>query len=230
MNQKILVVDDEEKIVDLVRAYLEKHGYGVVIAYNGKQALEVAARERLDLIILDLNLPGIDGLQVFSKVRATSDIPIIMLTARSEDVDKLLGLEMGADDYVTKPFSPRELVARVKAVLRRSGGKAASGDEICLGDLIIDLRGHNVLRRGQQVDLTPTEYALLVVFGRNPGRVFSRSELLELSQGYSFEAYERTIDAHVKNLRQKIEEDPQEPKCIVTVYGIGYRFEGCEGA
>ncbi|MCL5257333.1 MAG: response regulator transcription factor [Chloroflexi bacterium] len=227
MSNKILVVDDEPKIVDLVRTYLEKQGYDVAVAQDGKQALLAAARERPGLVILDLNLPEMDGIDVFRKLRATSNIPVIMLTARSEDVDKLLGLEMGADDYVTKPFSPRELVARVKAVLRRTSGGATEGEEIRTNGLVIDLRAHSVKRNGEELALTPTEFALLGIFARNQGRVFTRSELLDLTQGVSFESFERTIDVHVKNLRQKIEDDPQRPKCIVTVYGVGYRFEGC---
>lgn len=230
MSKKILVVDDEPKIVDLVRAYLEKQGYSVVEAHTGRQGLEAAARDRPDLVILDLNLPEIDGLDVFRRLRAGSNVPVIMLTARTDDVDKLLGLELGADDYVTKPFSPRELAARVKAVLRRANGEQIGADEIRFGDLVIDLRAHSVILRDQDIVLTPTEFKLLEVFARNPGRVFSRSELLDLAQGYAFEAYERTIDVHVKNLRQKIEMDPQRPRCIVTVYGVGYRFEGCTDA
>jgi DNA-binding response OmpR family regulator len=225
LNKKVLVVDDERKIVDLIRAYLEKQDYEVIAAFDGERAIEMARREKPDLIVLDLNLPAVDGLDVFRSVRTHSNIPIIMLTARGDDVDKLVGLEMGADDYVTKPFSPRELVARVKAVLRRAGGEAPQGEEIKFDEVSIDLRSHLVRKNGDEVTVTPTEFRLLEIFARNPGRVFSRSELLDLAQGYNFEGFERTIDVHIKNLRQKLEDNPREPKYIVTVYGIGYRFE-----
>jgi DNA-binding response OmpR family regulator len=225
LNKKVLVVDDERKIVDLIRAYLEKQDYEVIAAFDGERAIEMAGREKPDLIVLDLNLPAVDGLDVFRSVRAHSNVPVIMLTARGDDVDKLVGLELGADDYVTKPFSPRELVARVKAVLRRTGGEATQAEEIKFDDVLIDLRSHLVRKNGDEVTITPTEFRLLEIFARNPGRVFSRSELLDLAQGYNFEGFERTIDVHIKNLRQKLEDNPREPKYIVTVYGIGYRFE-----
>jgi DNA-binding response OmpR family regulator len=218
-------VDDEHKIVKTVRAYLENAGFRVVTASDGQSALTVYRHERPALVVLDLGLPGIDGLDVARRVRQDSNTPIIMLTARVDETDKLIGLELGADDYVTKPFSPRELVARVRAVLRRSAGEREQAPPpIVSGEVSIDLERRHATVAGQSIDLTPTEFELLAVLARHPGRVFTRLELLDRVQGYAFEGYERTVDAHVKNLRQKIEPDPKQPRYVLTVYGVGYRF------
>jgi two-component system alkaline phosphatase synthesis response regulator PhoP len=223
---KILVVDDDRKIVDLVQAYLERDGYRVLAAYDGLQALELARQKWPDLIVLDLMLPGLDGLDVCRILRGEGNkVPIIMLTAKTTEADKLVGLDLGADDYVTKPFSPRELVARVRAVLRRvSEGEYEGPSEVRFGDLVVDFAGHEVQVRGETVHLTPTEFKLLEVLIKEPGRAFSRLELLDRVFGYDFEGFERTIDVHVKNLRKKIEPDSQNPTYIKTVYGVGYKF------
>ncbi|HFD40600.1 MAG TPA: response regulator transcription factor [Anaerolineae bacterium] len=224
-GETILVVDDEPKIVKTVRAYLEKAGFRVVTAYDGQTALTIYRHEKPALIILDLGLPGLDGVDVTRRLRRESDVPIIMLTARVDEADKLIGLELGADDYVTKPFSPRELVARVRAVLRRSGAEREQAPPpITAGDLVIDRERRLVTVAGRRVELTATEFDLLTVLARHPGRVFTRMELLDRVQGYAFEGYERTIDAHIKNLRQKIEPNPKQPRYLLTVYGVGYRF------
>jgi DNA-binding response OmpR family regulator len=224
-GETILVVDDEAKIVKTVRAYLENSGYRVVTAEEGQMALTVYRHEKPALVILDLGLPRMDGLDVARTIRRDSNVPIIMLTARVDEADKLVGLELGADDYVTKPFSPRELVARVRAVLRRAGAEREQAPPpIVAGDVTIDLERRQVTAGGQAVDLTPTEFDLLMVLARHPGRVFTRLELLDRVQGYAFEGYERTVDAHIKNLRQKLEPDPKEPRYVLTVYGVGYRF------
>ena len=222
----ILVIDDDKKTVDLVKLYLEKDGYRVLAAYDGLQALELARQKQADLIILDLMLPGMDGLDVCRVLRGEgSKVPIIMLTAKTTETDKLIGLNLGADDYVTKPFSPRELLARVRAVLRRVGEEEYEGPtEVRFGDLLVDFVGHQVQVRGQPVHLTPTEFKLLEVLIREPGRAFSRLELLDRVFGYDFEGFERTVDVHVKNLRKKIEPDPKNPTYIETVYGLGYKF------
>ncbi len=226
----ILVVDDEARIVDLVKAYLERDGYKVVSAADGRKALELFPRERPDLIVLDIMLPGMDGLEVCRAIRAQSNVPIIMLTARSEDVDKLIGLELGADDYVTKPFSPREVVARVRAVLRRSGEAPLPREQVQVGELMIDQVRHEVRCHGELVELTPTEFKLLLVLAQNSGRVYTRLQLLDLVQGEAFEGYERTIDAHIKNLRQKLGLRAGEQDCrITTVHGVGYKFEEPQG-
>jgi two-component system alkaline phosphatase synthesis response regulator PhoP len=220
----ILVVDDERKIVRLVSDYLEASGFRVVTAYDGQAALAQFRYERPDLVVLDLNLPAMDGLDVARTIRQERNTPIIMLTARVEETDRIVGLELGADDYVSKPFSPRELVARVRAVLRRTSGQAPSQAPVHVGDLTIDPEMRTVSRDGEGIDLTTTEFDLLLVLARTPGRVFSRSELLDRVQGMSFEGYERTIDVHIKNLRKKIEPDPHRPRYILTVYGAGYRL------
>ena len=222
---RVLVVDDDPGIVKLVRAYLEQAGFGVLTAYDGKKAMQIARHERPDLVILDLMLPEMDGWDVCRALRKESDVPVIMLTARVEETDKLVGLELGADDYVTKPFSPRELVARVRSVLRRAQGLPSKPERITRGAIIIDLSRHAVSVHGQSVDLTPTEFDLLATLMEDPGRAFTRSQLLESVQGYAYDGYERTIDVHVKNLRQKIEIDPKKPQLIRTVYGLGYKFE-----
>jgi two-component system alkaline phosphatase synthesis response regulator PhoP len=226
MNKpKILVVDDERKIVELVRLYLEKDGYRVLVATDGLDGLALARQKRPDLILLDLMLPGMDGLDVCRILQAESDVPIIMLTARTTDEDKLIGLELGADDYVTKPFNPREVVARVRAVLRRVGKEAARGPtEMRFAGLVIDRRRREVRVRGEVANLTPTEFRLLEVLAGEPGRAFARLELLDRVFGFDFEGFERTVDVHVKNLRKKIEPDPRQPTYVKTVYGVGYKF------
>jgi DNA-binding response OmpR family regulator len=225
-TSRILVVDDNQKTVDLVRAYLEKDGYRVLAAYDGLQALELTRQKRPDLIVLDLMLPGMDGLDVCRVLRGEGNkVPIIMLTAKTTEADKLIGLDLGADDYVTKPFSPRELLARVRAVLRRIGEEEYEGpSEVRFDDLLVDFVGHQVQVRGEPVHLTPTEFKLLEVLIRGPGRAFSRLDLLDRVFGYDFEGFERTVDVHVKNLRKKIEPDPKNPTYIKTVYGVGYKF------
>ena len=220
----ILVVEDEPKIAEVLRLYLERDGYRVATAADGRAALDTFRRDGADLVLLDLNLPKMDGLEVCRSIRRESHVPIIMLTARDEEADKLIGLELGADDYVTKPFSPREVVARVHAVLRRTIPPQPPQEVVKSGDLSLDSARHEVRRGDRLLDLTPTEFKLLEVLMRNPGRVYTRLQLLDLVQGEAFEGYERTIDAHVKNLRQKIEPDPQHPSYVLTVYGVGYKF------
>jgi DNA-binding response OmpR family regulator len=221
--QTILVVDDEPKIVQLARDYLEHAGFAVLTAGDGTAAVQAVRTRHPDLVVLDLGLPGIDGLEVMRQVRATASTPIVLLTARDTELDKLLGLELGADDYVTKPFSPRELVARVRAVLRRSDRAAAPADRIAVGDLELDVPRLRTTVAGRSIDLTATEFAILATMARDPGRVFTRSHLLDAVHGVAFEAYERAIDAHVKNIRRKLEPDPGRPRYLETVYGVGYR-------
>jgi DNA-binding response OmpR family regulator len=220
----ILVVDDERKIAHLVRDYLENAGFRVVVAYDGKVAMAQFRHEQPDLVVLDLNLPEMDGIDVARAIRRERNTPIIMLTARVEETDRIVGLELGADDYVTKPFSPRELVARVRAVLRRASESEPSSPLLRVHDLAIDVEKRTVDRGGEAIDLTTTEFDLLTVLAREPGRVFSRMELLDRVQGTAFEGYERTIDVHIKNLRKKLEPDARRPTYILTVYGAGYRF------
>jgi len=222
MNQ-ILIVDDEPKITRLVRDYLENAGFAVTVARDGREALMRARTERPDLIVLDLGLPGIDGLDVTRALRRDAGVPIIMLTARAAETDRVVGLELGADDYVTKPFSPRELVARVRAVLRRREADAGSAI-LRAADLSLDLGRMRVEAAGRRIDLTPSEFALLAAMARQPGRVFTRSQLLDAIHGVAFESYERAIDAHVKNIRRKLEPDPRQPRYLLTVYGVGYRL------
>ena len=222
---RVLVVDDDPGIVKLVRAYLEQAGFEVAVAYDGKKAMQIARHDRPDLVVLDLMLPEMDGWDVCRALRKESDVPIIMLTARVEESDKLIGLELGADDYVTKPFSPRELVARVRSVLRRVEGLPARPERLSHAEITVDLSRHLVEVRGKAIDLTPTEFDLLATLMEDPGRAFTRSQLLEAVQGYAYDGYERTIDVHIKNLRQKIEEDAGNPQRVKTVYGIGYKFE-----
>jgi DNA-binding response OmpR family regulator len=229
MTQTILVVDDEPKITRLLSDYLENAGFRVVTAHDGPGALSRTEHERPDLIVLDLMLPGMDGLDVARELRRRGDVPIIMLTARVEETDRLIGLELGADDYVTKPFSPREVVARVRAVLRRAGGAQEPPDLVRAGDVVVDLRGHQASVGGRVLDLTPTEFDLLIVLAANPGQVFTRGQLLDRLRGVSLESYERAIDAHVGNLRRKLEDDPRQPCRVVTVYGVGYKFVPVEG-
>lgn len=223
--KKILVVDDEAQIVKVVKAYLEKAGYRVVTAGDGKAAISVFQRERPDFLILDLNLPGMDGLDVCREIRRESNIPVLMLTARVEETDRLIGLELGADDYVVKPFSPREVVARVRTIFRRVDGSPSPTEIIRIEDLHIDLQAHSVQRAGQPVELTPTEFEILVVLARQPKRVFTRLQIMEQAQGSAYEGYERTIDAHIKNLRLKLEPNPKIPTYIQTVFGVGYKLD-----
>lgn len=220
----ILVIDDEPKIAKLARDYLEKAGYQVFTAGDGKTALAIARSEKPDLVVLDLNLPGMDGLDVCRSLRRDSDVPIIMLTARVDETDRLIGLELGADDYISKPFSPRELVARVRAVLRRSQGNVQPNDLIRSSDLEIDLKRHQVSKGGLIIQLTPTEFNLLAMLAQHSGQTFSREQLLSRLHGITYDGYDRSIDAHIKNLRRKLEEDPADPQYIISVYGIGYRF------
>ena len=220
----VLVVDDEPGIVELARDYLEHAGFGVITATDGPSALTAVRLRKPDVLVLDLGLPGMDGLDVARTIRRDSTLPIIMLTARDDELDRVLGLEIGADDYVTKPFSPRELVARVRAILRRVDRQEEPSDRIEVGAVAIDIARMRVAVAGRTVELTPTEFQLLVALARQPGRIFTRSQLLDAIHGLAFESYERAIDAHGKNLRRKLEEDPARPRYILTVYGVGYRF------
>jgi DNA-binding response OmpR family regulator len=221
----ILVVDDEPRIVQLVRDYLEHGGFTVLVASDGPSALRSARTGRPDLVVLDLGLPGIDGLDVARALRREGGVPIIMLTARTEESDKLVGLELGADDYLTKPFSPKELVARVRAVLRRAEGLRSPSDLVRVGsDVELDEARMEARFGGRRVDLTRTEFQLVATMARQPGRVFTRAQLLNAVRGVAFESYERAIDAHIKNVRKKVEPDPRSPRFILTVFGVGYRF------
>jgi DNA-binding response OmpR family regulator len=224
MAQTILVVDDEARIVKLVRDYLERAGFDVLGAFDGEMALMLARREQPDLIILDLMLPGVDGLDVCRRLRRESGVPIIMLTARVEEADRIVGLELGADDYVSKPFSPGELVARVRATLRRASGEVGPPTVLRASDVELDTASLTASIAGDPVDLTPTEFQLLATLVRQPGRIFSREQLLEAVHGVAFEGYDRSVDSHIKNLRRKIEPDPRKPRYIQTIYGVGYRF------
>ena len=224
MNEVVLVVDDEPKIVKLAQDYLKQGGFRVLTATDGVSALDVARLQRPDLVVLDLNLPGMDGLDVCRALRRTSDVPVIMLTARVEETDRLIGLELGADDYVTKPFSPRELVARVRAVLRRLQGGVHQPGLIRAGELEIDLNGHRVFRSGELLHLTRIEFNLLATLAQHPAQTFTRSQLLDRLHGVAYEGFDRSVDTHVKNLRRKLETDPAEPRYVITVYGIGYQF------
>jgi two-component system alkaline phosphatase synthesis response regulator PhoP len=224
MPQRILIVDDERKIVQGLVGYFRDAGFETLTAYDGRVALDVARREQPDLIVLDLMLPEIDGLEVCRQLRRTSSVPIIMLTARVEETDRLIGLELGADDYIVKPFSPREVVARARAVLRRARGTVEPAAELRGGEVVLSLDRRTVQVSGLLVDLTPTEFELLAALMRNAGRPLSRSQLLDATQGDTYVGYERTIDAHIKNLRRKLEADPATPKYILTVFGFGYKF------
>ena len=220
----VLVVDDEPEIVRLVRDYLERAGFTVAVAADGPSALRAARSARPDIVVLDLGLPGMDGLDVARELRRDGEVPVIMLTARTEEADRVAGLELGADDYVSKPFSPRELVARVRAVLRRTDSARTQGDVVRAGDaLVLDAARMEASVDGRSVELTPTEFALLLHMARQPGRVFTRAQLLDAVHGVAVESYERAIDAHVKNIRRKIEPDPRAPRHLLTVFGVGYR-------
>jgi two-component system alkaline phosphatase synthesis response regulator PhoP len=228
MSQRILVVDDDRQIVRLVQSYLQQSGFTVLTAYDGEEALHAIRREKPDLVVLDLMLPKRDGLDVTRIVRgdeALSATPILMLTARVEDVDKLIGLELGADDYLTKPFNPPEVVARVKAILRRSGGTLKPAAILQVRGLRLDPERHTATIDDRPLDLTPTEFDLLRVLMQNPERAFTRGELIEKTVGYGYEGLERTVDSHIKNLRKKIEVDPAKPEYLETVFGVGYRLK-----
>jgi two-component system alkaline phosphatase synthesis response regulator PhoP len=226
--KKILVVDDDVKIVELVKLYLLREGYTVLTAYEGNEALRMAREYRPDLMVLDIMLPGMDGLEICRKIRAESTIPIILLTAKTTETDKIGGLDLGADDYVSKPFSPKELVARIRAVFRRLPEDALQSGppEIKSGDLTVNFLQHEVFLGGKTINLTPVEFKLLGTLIREPNRVFSRTQLIEKVLGYDFEGFDRTIDVHILNLRRKMEPDQSRPRYIRTVYGAGYKFSG----
>ncbi len=231
MSRKILIVDDDRKTLELIKLYLERDGYQVLVAHDGRQALDLARQRRPDLIVLDLMLPTINGLDICRVLRAESKIPIIMLTARTTEDDKLLGLDLGADDYITKPFSPREVVARVRVVLRRAGEEPERGPSLArVRDLVVDFKSHEARVRGEALRLTPKEFKLLETLVKQPGRAWSRLELLEQVFGFDYEGFERTVDVHVMNLRKKLEHDPARPEYIQTVYGVGYKLAEDEDA
>jgi len=226
---KILVVDDEERIIEVVKAYLEKEGYEVITAVNGEEAVRLFKENTIHLVVLDLMLPKLSGEQVCTRLREVSHVPIIMLTAKVEEEDKLEGLAIGADDYLTKPFSARELVGRVKALLRRAYREENPLAELLVfndGDLEIDIRKMKVLKRGTEVILTPYEFKVLIALLTNPGQVFTRDQLVERAFGYDYEGFDRTVDTYIKNIRQRIEDNPKNPEYITTVYGVGYKFGG----
>lgn len=220
----ILIIEDEQALARVLQSYLEREGYDVLIANRGDTGYDLSLTQKVDLILLDLNLPGMDGLDIATEVVKQKDIPIIMVTARVEEVDKLKGLEIGADDYITKPFSPREVVARIKSVLRRVNKIKGESVKLSAANLEIDESAHTLRKANQVIDLTPSEFEILLLLARNPGRVFTRLQLLDAMQGQSYEGYERTVDAHIKNLRAKIEDDPRNPTIIKTVFGVGYKL------
>lgn len=227
MANRILVVDDDKQIVRLIQSYLEKNGYSVLTAFDGDNALRIIRHEHPDLVVLDLMLPGKDGWEITKTIRADANLaatPILMLTARIEDTDKILGLELGADDYLTKPFNPREVVARVRAILRRSSTAPTASRVIEINKLKLDADRHTASIKGQELEMTPTEFAILKTLMENPNHAFTRGELIEKALGYAYEGLERTLDSHVKNLRKKIEDDPSAPQYIETVFGVGYRL------
>jgi DNA-binding response OmpR family regulator len=225
MTHTVLIVEDEKRIAHWVRTYLEKAGFNTLVAYDGPAGLHMARRERPDLIVLDLMLPGMDGLDVCRALRRGSDVPIIMLTARGRESERIMGLDLGADDYVTKPFSPDELVARVQATLRRAMGKVRTPQVLRTGDICLDVEAHRCTVRGQEVHLSPTQFALLEALMTNAGRPLTREQLVDLAMGEMFGGYDRAIDVQIRRLRQRIERAPSDPKRIVTVYGVGYKFE-----
>jgi Response regulators consisting of a CheY-like receiver domain and a winged-helix DNA-binding domain len=228
MKKRILVVDDEEKIREVLLSYLHSEGYDCKDAANGKDALEIIEKGRVDMIILDLMLPDLTGEEVCRRIRQISSVPILMLTAKISDDDRINGLSIGADDYVIKPFNPKEVMARVRVILRRSQDDALLSDRVAFGDgeLVIDTHLHEVHKSGEQVNLTPNEFKLLVTMAKRPERLYTREQLVDIVLGFEFIGDVRTIDQHIKNLRQKIEPDPKHPKYILTVYGVGYRFMG----
>jgi len=224
MSPTVLMVEDEVELVRVLRDYLERAGFRVQTASTGPEAVSQFQHSTPDIVLLDLNLPGMDGLDVARAMRRTTSVPIIMVTARVDEADRLVGLELGADDYVVKPFSPRELVARIRAVLRRARQEPEAPEVLQAGSVAVDLKRHTVEVAGRRVELTPSEFELLTALVREPGRAFSRLQLLDASQGGAYQGYERTVDAHIKNLRAKIESDPRHPRLILTVFGVGYRF------
>lgn len=221
----VLIVEDDEKLAALIQTYFQKEGFATIVVHDGLSGVRLADERRPDILVLDLMLPGLDGWEVCRRIRKNSDVPIIMLTARDDETDRLIGLEIGADDYVTKPFSPREVVARAKVILRRTH-KQPLAQITRIGNLLIDTGRHEVRKGDELIELTPTEFKILELFTANSGRVLSRLQIVEKIQDYAFEGYDRTIDAHVKNLRRKIEDNPKEPRLIQTVYGLGYKFSG----
>jgi two-component system, OmpR family, alkaline phosphatase synthesis response regulator PhoP len=228
MSQRVLVVDDDRQIVRLIRSYLEEAGFTVLTAYDGEAAMHAVRRERPDLIVLDVMLPGRDGLEIVRWLRADSGlagIPVLMLTARVEDSDKIIGLELGADDYLTKPFNSREVLARVRAILRRASGAPSAPHVLQIGQLRLDVDSHECTVDGVAAELTPTEFSLLRTLMENPNHAFTRAELIEKALGYTYEGLERTLDSHIKNLRRKLEADPAQPQYLETVFGVGYRLK-----
>jgi DNA-binding response OmpR family regulator len=222
----VLIIEDEKELSNVLKAYLERGGYDVLAATRGDQGLTLWEEKHPDMVLLDLNLPGMDGIDIARKIRQTDDTPLIMVTARVDELDRLLGLELGADDYIAKPFSPREVVARVKAVLRRVEKQIPKPvSTIEAGDLTIDSQAFTVEQSGKALELTPTEFSVLATMAAHPGRVYSRLQLLEACQGVAYEGYERSIDAHIKNLRNKLGDDSKNPKYVETVFGVGYRFK-----
>jgi len=222
----VLIIEDEKELAKVIKAYLERGGYTVLMAERGDQGLSLWRENQPALVLLDLNLPEMDGIDIAKEIRQNDDTPIIMVTARVDEVDRLLGLELGADDYITKPFSPREVVARVKAVLRRVEKSPENHTQVInIADLQIDPEAFSVAQSEQEVELTPMEFSILVTLAENPGRVFSRLQLLESGQGIAYEGYERSIDTHIKNLRAKLGDDSKDPRYIETVFGVGYRFK-----
>jgi two-component system alkaline phosphatase synthesis response regulator PhoP len=224
MPQRVLIVDDERKLVAGLAAYFRQAGFDTLAAYDGRAALELARRDRPDLILLDLMLPEVDGMEVCRTIRRDSAVPIIMLTARVEETDMLIGLELGADDYIAKPFSPREVLARARAVLRRTAGALTPPSVLRAGSVTLDIERRSVRSGERTVELTPTEFELLASLMRNAGRPLTRSQLMDAAGGEDYAGFERTIDAHIKNLRRKIEPDPASPSHILTVFGVGYKF------
>lgn len=227
IQPSVLIVDDDVKLVELLQTYFEQEQFLVYTAYDGIEAVELVAKRKPDIMILDIMLPGMDGREVCRKIRQNNDVPIIMLTAKDDESDRLVGLGIGADDYVTKPFSMKEVVARAKVILRRMHGEVVEKKTVLqFREITIDLERHQVKRSGEVLDLTPTEFKLLEVLARTPERVYSRFQLMENTQGYAFDGYERTIDAHIRNLRRKLEPDSRNPQYVLTVYGVGYKFAG----
>ncbi len=224
MKTTVLIVEDEQKIARWVRAYFEEAGFRVLIAIDGQMGLRLARSEKPDILILDLMLPGMDGLELCRTLRRETTMPIIILTARGTEADRILGLELGADDYVVKPFSPRELVARARAVLRRAGGSLQPRAQLRGGEIVLDLTAHTCTVRGEPVSLTPTQFALLAALMRHRGQVLSREQLLTTALGTDYDGYLRTIDVHIRRLRQRVEIDPSNPQHILTVFGVGYKF------
>ena len=222
----VLIVDDEPEIVDILRAYLHDEGFGVCVAYDGEEALRLVQHERPDLVLLDLSLPTVSGLEVFREIRRDGDIPVIMVTARVNEVDRVVGLELGADDYIGKPFSSREVVARVKAVLRRSNGRSKRSGIVRFGDIEVDRVGHEVRRAGVAINITPMEFRILETLIAHAGRAFTRAQLLDALSDDELDVFDRTLDRHIANIRQKLERDPAHPVYVVTVFGVGYKFAG----